>query len=71
MKFKYLHIVSIVSLLAFGSCAQDVVETDGATQEQLDSSNKAKEALLYALPAYSKNFQTLGVLMLMIGVMVL
>ena len=60
MELKYLFTISTIGLLTFASCADEVTINNGASQEQLDASNKAKEALLYAIPAYSKNFQTVG-----------
>lgn len=59
MKLKFLYIISTIGLLAFGSCSDEVTITNGASQDQIDASNKAKEAMVYSLPALNKKFQTL------------
>ncbi len=40
------------------SCIEETFPTSGATQEQLGSSAKATEALLWAMPAFFNNLQT-------------
>lgn len=44
--------VGMVSTLAMTSCIDETFPTSGATDEQLSSSAKATEALLWAMPAY-------------------
>lgn len=41
------------TLLLFTSCMEDAIQTNTVTQDELDSSLKAKEAMLWGLPAYA------------------
>lgn len=48
------------SLFTTTSCIDETFPTDAATEEQLGSSAKATEALLWAMPAYVNNHATLS-----------
>lgn len=48
------------SSLLMGGCIDETVPTQYATNEQMASSAKATEALLWAMPAYTNKFDALG-----------
>ena len=48
------------SLFTTTSCIDDTFPTSGATEEQLGSSAKATEALLWSMPAFLNDFGTYG-----------
>ncbi len=52
-KFKYIIGACCMSSLFLTGCIDEVYPTSGATSEQLASSSKATEALLWAMPAYT------------------
>lgn len=54
---KYIIGICCSSVLMTG-CIEDAVYTQGATNEQLAESSKATEALLWAIPAYANNLET-------------
>jgi hypothetical protein len=45
----------------FTGCIDETIPTDTVTSDQLGSSAKATEALLWAIPAFTNNFETAGV----------
>ena len=49
-----------VSALALTGCIDEADVTYYGTDDQLSSSSKATEALLWAMPAFTNNLQTLG-----------
>ena len=57
---KYIVAVCCSSMILFSGCIEDTFPTSGATSEQLGSSAKATEALLWAIPAFMNNFNTLN-----------
>ncbi len=58
---KIIYIICAVSFsVSLTGCLDDAQLTTGATEEQLGSSAKATEALLWAMPAFTNNFNTLS-----------
>ncbi len=52
--------VTCASTLSLTSCIEETIPTDGATAEQLTSSSKATESLLWAMPAILNKLGTVG-----------
>lgn len=58
---KLLFGICLTSALCTNtSCIEETFPTSGATKDQLGASAKATEALLWAMPAFMNNFNTLG-----------
>ncbi|NDV68244.1 RagB/SusD family nutrient uptake outer membrane protein [Dysgonomonas sp. 25] len=57
LKLATLFVCGVVSF-SFTGCIDETHPTTGATQDQLASSNKATEALLWAMPAYANTIET-------------
>ena len=55
-----LGICCTASVLTNTGCVEETIPTSVATEDQLSSSAKATEALLWAMPAYINNHATLG-----------
>lgn len=59
--YKYLLTTALISpMLLSTGCIEETFPTNGATQEQLASSAKATEALLWAMPAFYNKYNVLG-----------
>lgn len=52
-------LVGTLSAVALTGCIEEVVPTSGVDQDQVDSSDKTKEAKVWALPGYMVQFNTL------------
>ena len=50
--------ISCASAIALTGCIDETLPTHQATDEQLSSSSKATEALLWAMPAFANNYKT-------------
>lgn len=50
--------LSCVSAVVLTGCIDETLPTHQATDEQLSSSSKATEALLWAMPAFANNYKT-------------
>ncbi len=50
--FKATLLLGLASSMALTGCIEEVEPTNGITQEQLDSSIKAGDAVMYAIPAH-------------------
>lgn len=60
MKTIYKSLIAAVALTpALTSCIEEVFPTDGVTEEQLTSSSKATEALVWGMAAFYNNYQTI------------
>ena len=57
---KYIIGICCSSSLLFTGCIEEALPTSGATSEQLASSAKATEALLWAIPAFANNVATVS-----------
>ena len=55
---KIFLVAAVASSLVFTSCLDEVQPTSGATQEQVDASAKATEAMLYGMPAALNFYET-------------
>ena len=55
-----LGICCSASVFTNTSCIDETIPTDVATEDQLSSSAKATEALLWAMPAFINNLETVG-----------
>lgn len=53
-------LVGTLSAVALTGCIDEVVPTNAVDQDQLDSSNKAGEALIWAMPSYLVQWNSLG-----------
>lgn len=53
-------LVGTLSAVVLTGCIDEVVPTNGVSQDQLDSSNKAGEALIWAMPSYLVQWNSLG-----------
>lgn len=57
---KYTAILALASSMALTSCIEEVQPTQSISQEQLQSSVKAGEAMIMAMPAMMINWNTVG-----------
>ena len=57
---RFILGTACVSALALTGCIDEADVTYYGTDDQLSSSSKATEALLWAMPAFTNNLQTLG-----------
>lgn len=57
---KYTAILALSSSVALTGCIEEVQPTSSVSQEQLESSVKAGEAMIMAMPAMMINWNTLG-----------
>ena len=57
---KSLFLCGLATLLTTTSCIEETFPTDVATEEQLVSSNKSTEALLWAMPAFFNKLSVAG-----------
>lgn len=57
---KFIVSICCASSIIFTGCIDETVPTSVASSEQLASSAKATEALLWAMPAFANNFATLS-----------
>jgi len=53
-------LVGTLSAVALTGCIEEVLPTSDVSQDQLDSSNKAGEALIWAMPSYLVQWNSLG-----------
>lgn len=60
MKTIYKSLIAAVALAPLASCVEEVLPTDGVTQEQLTSSSKSSEGLIWGIAAFMNNYATLG-----------
>lgn len=61
MKTIYKSLVAaLVGASVLTGCVEETFPTEGATEEQLGSSSKAAEALLWAMPAFFNKLDVLG-----------
>lgn len=61
MKTIYKSLIAAVALApALTGCIEEVFPTNGVTEDQLASSSKATEALVFAMPAYLNHFATVS-----------
>ena len=56
----FAGVLCAASLFTTTSCIEETFPTSAATEDQLGASDKATEALLWAMPAYINNFATIG-----------
>ena len=56
----FAGVLCAASLFSATSCVEETFPTNAATEEQLGASDKATEALLWAMPAFVNNFATIG-----------
>ena len=60
MKTIYKSLIAaLVAAPVFTGCVEETFPTTGATQDQLSSSSKATEALVWAMPAYFNSYRIL------------
>ena len=55
---SYVAGICLVSSVLFTGCIEETIPTNTITSEQLASSAKATEALLWAMPAYTNKYQS-------------
>lgn len=61
MKAIYKTLIASVALVpSLSSCVEEVFPTNGMTQEQLGSSSKATEALVWGMSAFTNKYNVLG-----------
>lgn len=53
-------LVGTMSAVALTGCIEEILPTSDVSQDQLDSSNKAGEALIWAMPSYLVQWNSLG-----------
>lgn len=58
--FKATSLIALTSAVAFTSCIDEVYPTSNVSQEQLESSSKAGDAMIMAMPAFMVNWNTSG-----------
>lgn len=58
--FKSTLVLAVAAGLGLTSCVEEVFPTSSVTQDQLESSEKAGEAMLYAMPGFMVNWNTTG-----------
>lgn len=58
--FKSTLLLAVASSLTFSSCIEEVYPTSNVTQDQLESSVKAGEAMMYAMSGFMVNWNTTG-----------
>lgn len=58
--FKAGFLFALASSMALTSCMEEVEPTQSVSQSQLESSVKAGEAMLYAMPGFMNNWNTTG-----------
>lgn len=58
--FKSTCLIALASAVGFTSCIDEVQPSSSVTQEQLNASVKAGEALIYAMPGFMVNWNTSG-----------
>jgi len=56
----YLSGICLISSMLFPGCSEETIPTNTITSEQLSSSAKATEALLWAMPAFANKYQVLS-----------
>src|SRR5574344_1011154 len=57
---KFIVGLGCSSVLLLAGCIDETKPTSVATEDQLSSSSKATEALLWAMPAFTNNYQTVS-----------
>lgn len=57
---KSTYIIALASCLSFTSCIDEVYPTSGVSQDQLDASIKAGDALIFGMPGFMVNWNTSG-----------
>lgn len=58
--FKTTYLIALASSVAFTSCIDEVFPTSNVSQEQLESSVKAGDAMIMAMPGFMVNWNTSG-----------
>lgn len=58
--FKATSLIALTSAVAFTSCIDEVYPSSSVSQEQLESSVKAGEAMIYGMAGYMVNWNTTG-----------
>ena len=58
--FKSTLVLAVAAGVGLTSCVEEVFPTSNVSQDQLESSEKAGEALIYAMPGFMVNWNTSG-----------